>query len=655
MGSSFFRNFLFFAFFLCPVMASSESPPQVLPLVSNDALRVVGLVDYIARDYQTGVSAEGGIILKPDEYHEMQDLASLLPDYLERLHIAAGSPVSTHSHELKQSIDQKKSVSEIRRQAFLLRSDLIKLFSIPTYPVRLPSLSHGREIYQQSCAICHGLDGKAQTPTARQLNPHPAALAAPDILNALSPFQAFNTVSYGIEKTSMPAFAMFSEEDRWAVASYLFLLRSDLPAPTKAPPKISYQQAMFLTDAEVKNILHEKGLVAGQIDHQINQELSQIRHLTYRETPLTSNASEGIKKSEGQIIKSVEAYQQGDIRKAVDLAVSAYLDGFEQTETLLNTLHQGQEVIGRVERGFIRFRQAIRQKGDVPASSQDLLSSLEKGQILLHQRDSLSPSLTLLGGFSIIFREGVEAILLLAVIFSVITPLKDKRLKRSIHLSWILALFLGGLTWLLAQEAMTGAVRENMEGWISLLAAVVLVYVSFWLIAKRDAEKWKRFLIGKIKNKNKFGFYTVGMIAFLAVYREAFETVLFVEALRAEALQQIIPLGTGVLLGFLSLILIAWIIFRLGKRIPVQIFFGVSGVFLYGLAVVFVGQGIHNLQIASSLPLTTVPFFDLPTVASLGIFPSLESLVAQGILVGIFGGSFLWQKWGGKKWRIKTK
>lgn len=593
----------------------------------------MGLVDYIARDYSMGVSVEGGTILKPDEYREMQDLASMLPDYLERLHVPAGSPVDIHSRELQKSIDQKASVADVRQRAFLLRSDLIVRFSIPTYPAKLPNLSRGKEIYQQSCAICHGSDGKAQTPTARQLVPHPAALAAHEILNTLSPFQVFNAVSYGIQKTSMPAFATLSDDDRWAVASYIFLLPPDLPKPTEVSPKISYQQAMSLTDLEIRNLLQERGLTAGQV----NQEISQIRYLAYGDSGVAAN----IKKSEEQIKKSVEAYEQGDFKKSLDLAVSAYLDGFEQTETILNTLH-GQKLIGNVERGFIRFRQTIRQRGDVRAASRDLLSSLERSESLIHQGNSLSASLTLLGGFSIIFREGVEAILLLAVIFSVITPLKDHRLKRSVHLSWVLALLLGVLTWCLAQEAMTGAVRENMEGWISLLAAVVLIYVSFWLIAKKDAEKWKRFLIGKIKNRNKFGFYTVGMIAFLAVYREVFESVLFIEALRAEALQHIAPLGAGVFLGFLSLLLIAWIIFRLGRRIPIQMFFGISGVFLYGLAVVFVGQGIHNLQQVNWLPLTTVRFFHLP---SLGIFPSLESLGSQGILVCIFGGSFVWQYW----------
>lgn len=77
--------------------------------------------------------------------------------------------------------------------------------------------------------------------------------------------------------------------------------------------------------------------------------------------------------------------------------------------------------------------------------------------------------------------------------------------------------------------------REGMEGWVSLVAAVVLIYVSFWLFARRDVAKWKQFLLGKIKGKGSLGFYTVGSVAFLAVYREVFETILFFEALKIQA------------------------------------------------------------------------------------------------------------------------
>ena len=105
---------------------------------------------------------------------------------------------------------------------------------------------------------------------------------------------------------------------------------------------------------------------------------------------------------------------------------------------------------------------------------------------------------------------------------------------RYIHLGWILALIAGGLTWVATQTFLTfsGQHRESMEGFISVFAAVALFYVGYWLHTRSEAKKWQAFIRGKVQNvvSGKKILGLVG-ISFFAVYREAFEVVLFYQAL----------------------------------------------------------------------------------------------------------------------------
>ena len=134
----------------------------------------------------------------------------------------------------------------------------------------------------------------------------------------------------------------------------------------------------------------------------------------------------------------------------------------------------------------------------------------------------------------IILREGLEAALILAAIIAMLKMMGAKDAIRYIHFGWILALFAGVLTWLAAQTVLTfsGQHRESMEGFISIFAAVALFYVGYWLHTRTEAKRWQAFIQDKVQNvlSSKRIIGLVG-ISFFAVYREAFEVVLFYQAL----------------------------------------------------------------------------------------------------------------------------
>lgn len=632
---------IFLLEFSLPSWAQNNSQTTVL--------RIISLIDYIAGDYHNAIASGGGKVVSPDEYNEMNDFSSLIDHYLKLLDQIPPQGLLTEWEDLHQSIEDKKSPIDVEAQASRLKQKFIQNFAVSTAPMALPNLARGKEIFQNSCVVCHGSDGRAQTPTAKQLDPKPVAFADPEILNTLSPFKVYNTLTFGIDKTAMPSFANLSEEDRWALASYVFSFRTQVP--NAGQPQISWQKAMSMTDIEIVNYFKKQNFDQDKIWRQ----LSQIRHLSYQPsdqillasttpdfTSGNDNLLKGIFLAKKQVEQSVDAFKKSRFDEALDLAVTAYLDGFESTEAFLRSA-QKAELVNIIEKDFIQFRQAIRShQNEAVVLGDNLITHLIEVQSFLKERHSLSPPFAFAASYMIVVREGMEAILLLAIILSVLGGLKETRLQKWVHMSWIAALFVGWATWLIASKIITGAMREGLEGWVSLIAASILLYVSFWLIAKRDIEKWKRFLMGKIRSRRHLGFYTVASVAFLAVYREVFESILFFEALRLQAQGQSSFLSLGVVLGFTTLVLVTWIIFKLGKKIPLNIFFGISGLTLYMLATVFIGEGIHSLQEANVFSQTPVSFFTLPVF---GIFPSLEGVAAQGFLFSLFVGGLVWQQW----------
>jgi len=187
------------------------------------------------------------------------------------------------------------------------------------------------------------------------------------------------------------------------------------------------------------------------------------------------------------------------------------------------------------------------------------------------------------------------------------------------------------LTWLASSYliVISRARRELIEGVTALLATAMLFYVSYSLLAKREVARWMKFLKEQISpRKAAFSLFAV---ALLAAYREAFETVLFYQALLASNASTSAA-AFGAAAGALALVALVALYTRAGRFAPPQVFFRVSSYLLYALAVIFAGQGIAAMQIVGVVP---VHSFSFPTVAALGLFPTLETCAAQLVLIGL--------------------
>ena len=299
-----------------------------------------------------------------------------------------------------------------------------------------------------------------------------------------------------------------------------------------------------------------------------------------------------------------------------------------------------------LEAQFTQFRNSIRQGVSVEEIQKQRLeieARLDQAAQMLAQTSDFSGYYAFLNSALIILREGLEAALILAAIIAMLRVMGATDAMRYIHFGWILALVAGVVTWLAAQTVLTfsGQHRESMEGFISIFAAVALFYVGYWLHTRTEAKRWQAFIQDKVQNvlSSKSIFGLVG-ISFFAVYREAFEVVLFYQALwlQNENSHHAILAGFGA--GVAAMLVATFAIFKLGLRMPLKYFFGVTGTLLYIMAFIFAGTGINQLQAAGWVPATPLNF--PPAVPLLGIYPTMETLAAQAFLLCVFIATSLW-------------
>ena len=615
---------------------------------ADEAKRVLALIDYIGGDYRNAV--QGGKVINADEYQEMTEFSTRSLELFRQLKASEGGDkagVEKDLRDLAAHIKNKSGENLVPQLAQQIKERLIKTYSIVTYPKTLPAYESGRTLYLENCAQCHGEAGKGDGPavaTMEPKEPKPASFLDPELMSNLSPFKAFNTTTFGIQGTAMPSFAALSDEQRWQAAFYVFSLRFSAGDVAAGRELLAAQKlaADFTSPATL----------ATSSDGELTEQLSAAfgkneaaKVLAYlRQGLLQEGKSDPLLAARTYLQEAADLYAQGKQQEAYQRSVDAYLDGFELAEP---ALFAKNAAIGReLEAQFAELRGAIRSGAD-PGRVRDLYARLDAGLLqaleILGSDDTDSETFTFLNSALIIIREGLEAALIVAAIIAVLKATGASQAIYYVHLGWMLALISGVLTWLLAQTVITisGAQRELVEGFTSLLAALVLFSVSYWLISKAEAKRWHLYIQARVQEAltGRRLLALVG-VSFLAVYREAFETVLFYQALWLQSPTTQPFVIWGFLGGALLVTVLVYLIFKLGLKIPLRLFFGVSSALLYLLAFVFAGEGVRDLQAVGWISET--PLHTAPQLPLLGIYPTVETLLAQAILVVALIVALIW-------------
>lgn len=593
------------------------------------------LLDYIAVDYASAVS--DGRVADKFEYREMVEFSDVVARQIAAFpDTKDNQALIRRSDQLRALIANKEPAERVARFARALAASLLTAYPVPLAPSQAPDLVRARTLFAQNCASCHGAAGTAPPAAMQALDPPPIDFTDIDRARQRSAFGLYQVITQGLEGTSMASFASLSDEDRWALAFY---------AGSIAFEDVAQGERIWREDDGIRQLVPDLETLAALTPESLAGQIGEDRALAVMAYLRANPDAVGQANDAGSLAfvrdmldRSLSAYQAGNREEARQLALSAYLDGFEPLEALLATRDGG--LMREVEQALGQFRAGIESGAD-PSELQQLRARIDT--LLARAEGALAPEAaseisTFLGAFTILLREGIEALLVVIAMIAFVKKSHRFEVLPYVHGGWIAALLAGVATWVVATYfvSISGASREMTEGIGALLAAVILVSVGIWMHGKSQAEEWRRYIQEKMgKALSRGSAWFLFGLAFVVVYREAFETILFYAALWN-------PQSSGIILaGALSavalLALIAWAMLRYSHKLPITQFFRYSAILIAILAVILAGKGVGAFQEAGVLSATFIA--GLPRLAELGFFPTVETIGAQLLaLLALIGG-----------------
>lgn len=599
------------------------------------------LLDYLAVDY--GGAVAGGSIKSAPEYAEMKEFAASVEERLRALPAKPGREALIGGAEnLRSVIAQKGPAEQVARIAHGLAADLLRAYPVPLAPKKSPDVASGNALFQQNCASCHGMAGDGRGADAAKLATPPIAFTDIGRARQRSVFALYQVVTQGIDGTAMRSFADLANDQRWALAfragSFAFteeqarqgerLWASDRALRERIP---DLKTLVALTPAALADSIGD-----GKAD-------AVLAYLRRHPDRVLQQAPPSFGVARARLAQSLAAASAGDPRRARDLALSAYLDGFEPLEPALSA--RDATLMGRIEGAMGEFRAAV-ERGAAPdelAGKISVLNALFDSAEAALAPDAATRASTFLGAFTILLREGVEALLIVVAMIAFLRKAQRPEALRYVHGGWIGALLGGALTWAIATFAIgvSGANRELTEGFGSVLAAVVLLSVGLWMHGKSQADQWQRYIREKMSRalSGGSGWFLFGL-AFLVVYREVFETILFYAALWSQGNGPVLLAGATSAIVLLALI--AWVMLRYSQKLPIAQFFRYSSWLMAGLTVVLAGKGIAALQEAGIIDIA--PLAHVPRLSMLGLFPTWQSVLAQLLMIVAIAIGFTWNR-----------
>lgn len=595
------------------------------------------LLDYIAVDYAGAVS--GGRVSSEAEYAEMVEFAGQVETRLGTLPEKEGkADLLRQTRALRAAIAAKAPTAEVAAQSRALASALLAAYPVPLAPTAPPDLARGAALYAQNCASCHGATGDGHGPGSVGLDPPPIAFRDKVRADQRSLFGLYQVITQGLDGTAMAGFDSLSDQDRWALAFYV----GTFAYPTS---EVERGQSLWRDDSSLRqrypNLAAFVGATPALLAAEIGPGKADAVTAYLRRHPgaVRARADGSLALTRERLDASLRAYAAGNRQAAADLALSAYLDGFEPVEPMLAA--RDPALMARIEQAMGALRAAIgraRPLTEVQAANQELAGLFGEAEAALAPEKASSAS-SFLGAFGVLLREGLEALLIVVAMIAFLRKTERTEVLGFVHGGWVAALAAGVASWFIATYFIdvSGASRELTEGFGSLLAAIILLTVGIWMHGKSSAEAWQRYIKQKMTHalSRRSGWFLF-LLAFVVVYREVFETILFYAALWAQG-NGLAMLG-GAAAAAALLAVLAWIMLRYSTRLPITQFFSWSAILIAVLAVVLAGKGIAGLQEAGILGV--VPLAGVPRIQMLGLFPTTETVLAQLVVLAILIAGF---------------
>jgi high-affinity iron transporter len=532
-------------------------------------------------------------------------------------------------------------------------------------PSLQPDVAFGRGVYAATCSTCHGDQGTGDGVAALGLDPPPSDLTDGTALADQTPLDFYRKVLIGVSGTAMPRFEdSLSTEEIWAVARYATGFRfrdgdvadgerlfwelcvgctpegtQDWPWLARLPGWVSDPGELAMRTDEELAAEVRKGALGGPAD-----SASAAAVVAYLRTePFAFSGGDDVGRVLGgvrtELARGLRAAKDGDYEVAATKMFDSYVV-FEAVEA--DVALRDNALVGELEFAFSEMRGLADARADLVAMGEgyaNLDGLLARAESTLGEETSEVGLFT--QSFILLLREGVEAMLIVGALAALVMRAGAADRKREIGWGVGLALVASLVTAVLFETVFRVGVaqREMLEGGTMLVAAAVLLFVSYWLISKIEVRRWKDFVSGHGQRAVRDGsMFALGLAAFLAVYREGFETILFYKALFITAGGGGVASVTAGGLAAAAVLVVLYVgMTRFGLRIPIRPFFAATSVVLMYMSFTFAGKGIAELQESSLISTTLLDW--APHVPWMGIYPTTQSMVLQaGILTLILAG-----------------
>ena len=602
---------------------------------------VVHLLDYLAKDYAGAV--QGGVVVSPSEYAEQVEFAQIVEKNTSNIP-SLKNEKGFHSgvEALLAMIRRKEDAAGVSKLARKLQQDVIQIAGVAVAPNKVPDIVEGAKLYQLNCTSCHGTNGMGDGVAGKGLDPKPANFLDPALVRSSSPYMFYNTIRLGVPGTGMSAFSQFSDQEVWNLAFYL----KSLAHPS---PEVTFDERKALTLAEAAGMTDDE--IVTLFDERNAQNIALLGAIRKLENGSIKSDSP-LQLAERLMNNSVAAAKRGNSAESGKFALRAYLEGIEPVEPKIRANLPG--TVEELEFLMSRYRSAVERGNsvkEIELSKAAVSAKLTQIEATL-QETKMSPAIAFGAALTIFLREGFEAVLIIIVLLSILRAMGQGQAMLWVHFGWISALTVGVGAWFASGSLlrMSGLSRELLEGGIALTAVVVLIYVGFWLHRYSEAKRWRLYLEAKLKHGlSTKSFVGLAMVSFMAVFREAFEVVLFLRAIWTDLDSNGQSFaGAGVATSILLLSVLSFVAVRQSRRLRLEILFQACSWTMMALAIVLAGKGIHSLQEAGIVSVSSFPVqlrWDF-----LGIYPSYQTLAFQFIVVGTFAALF----WTGRRTKVQA-
>lgn len=624
------------------------------------AKRISAIAAVAVEEYAKGVDASGRVVSEV-EFAEATGFLRDAQDAAKRLTLANAGAV----RQLLDSLVSAASRRALPAELAALRGRLVAALGAEgalDLPTRAVDLARGKAIFEQACLSCHGSSGMGDGPQAAKITPRPAPIGSAAAMREKAPALLYRTVSVGIQGTPMVAWAgALPPDDRWAVVSYINSMRASdadrkagaallsrhcASCATRSPPpaqtfvwqaeRSDMEIAAAIAAADPETGVRDGGGLSAEDLGRMVTALRASPVVTSAATasgpPKASNDPGDAAREVTRLLDAALAAARGG--RAVDagnFAFDTYI-AFEPLEGPARMRDPG--LVATMERHFADFKSAVKAN-DLRAAEESRLA-IERGmpRVLALATPASTYWGAFLESFLIIVREGFEAILVIGAVVAFLIKTGNRSRLRDIWWGGGIGLAASAVLAVLMRTILSAvpASQDITEGVTMLVAVVVLFFVSYWLLSKVEGARWQKFISDKVNSALSNGSnFALAFVAFLAVFREGAETALFYQALFARGGEVVMPVSLGLLAGLASLAVVFMLFYRFGVKIPLRPFFAVTSALLYFMAFVFAGKGIAELQEAGVLSRTLVP--RVPHIDAIGLYPTAETLVAQGVLV----------------------